>query len=138
MMIEPITITVIGVPVGKARARKGRGGHFYTPEKTATYEAALRNAALQAMGNKPPLTEPLAVTMRAELPIPESWTGKKKNLAIIGGILPTGKPDLDNFQKAALDGFNGIVWRDDAQIVKIVAEKRYGIQPKLIVTVEAI
>lgn len=138
MTSDPITIAVIGTPVGKARARKGRAGHFYTPEKTAAYEAALRNAAMQVMGNKPPLTEALIVTMRTELPIPESWSDKKKNSAIAGEVLPTGKPDLDNFQKSCLDGFNGIVWRDDAQIVKIVAEKRYGIQPKLIVTVEAI
>ena len=43
--------------------------------------------------------------------------------------MPTGRPDLDNLIKALTDACNGIVWRDDAQIVRLMAEKRYSEQP---------
>ena len=38
------------------------------------------------------------------------------------------KPDLDNLVKLYLDSFNGVVWQDDRQVVKLTAEKRY-LQP---------
>lgn len=38
---------------------------------------------------------------------------------------PTVKPDLDKLQRAVLDALTGIVYRDDAQVVHIEADKRY-------------
>ena len=37
-----IKFTVPGVPVGKGRPRFTRGGHAYTPEKTAAFEEKVR------------------------------------------------------------------------------------------------
>ena len=37
-----IQFTVPGVPVGKGRPRFTRGGHAYTPEKTAAFEEKVR------------------------------------------------------------------------------------------------
>ena len=45
------------------------------------------------------------------------------------------RPDLDNIVKAWADGMNGVVYRDDALIVRKVAEKRYGPQALVAVTV---
>lgn len=39
---------------------------------------------------------------------------------------PMGKPDVDKLQRALLDALTGIVFEDDARIVRIVAEKRYA------------
>jgi Holliday junction resolvase RusA-like endonuclease len=41
--------------------------------------------------------------------------------------LPTTIPDLDNLIKAVLDGCNQAgVWKDDAQVVRLVSSKGYG------------
>ena len=67
--------------------------------------------------------------------IPVSWTKAKRADALAGLVMPTGRPDLDNLVKALTDACNGIVWRDDAQIVRLMAEKRYGEQPGAVVSV---
>lgn len=39
---------------------------------------------------------------------------------------PTSRPDLDNYLKALLDAFNGVVLKDDSQVVEFFARKQYG------------
>jgi len=34
--------------------------------------------------------------------------------------------DIDNLAKLVLDALNGIIWEDDKQIVKLLAEKKYA------------
>jgi Holliday junction resolvase RusA-like endonuclease len=37
----------------------------------------------------------------------------------------TVKPDLDKLVRAVLDGLTGVIWRDDAQVTDLRAEKSY-------------
>lgn len=54
-------------------------------------------------------------------------TSKKRQQAMLSGsILPTTKPDNDNYAKAVCDAMSKIVYHDDAQIVRLVVEKKYG------------
>ena len=39
---------------------------------------------------------------------------------------PTVPPDLDKLIRAVLDALTGIVYRDDSQVISIVASKSYG------------
>ncbi|MDN4982242.1 RusA family crossover junction endodeoxyribonuclease [Bradyrhizobium sp. WYCCWR 13022] len=140
-MTEPVTITVQGPPQGKGRARAfirgGRVGH-YTPQKTRTYESLIFGAAVDAMGDRPPFEQAVEFTLRAIYPVPASWSQRKQQQAITGEIKPTKKPDLDNVLKAWNDGLNGVVYRDDSQVVLFAVEKRYGPQPLVVVTVRPI
>ena len=45
------------------------------------------------------------------------------------------KPDLDNMVKAAIDGVKGIIIKDATVVVKLSAEKRFGPEPKTMITV---
>ena len=51
---------------------------------------------------------------------------------------PESKPDLDNIIKAVLDGCNGVVFRDDKQVVSIHAAKEYGEAPGVEVIIEEV
>lgn len=125
-----IRIVVDGPPIGKGRPRFIRQtGRAYTPAKTMNYEAILMSAGMSAMIGKPPLDGPIEVVVTAFMPMASSWSKKKTAAAIEGSVRP-GKPDADNILKI-LDALNGIVWRDDAQIVEARVSKLYDTDPRL-------
>ena len=124
-----IEIVVLGTPVAKGRPRFAKEtGHAYTPDKTRNFEAALKYAAMQAMGDRPPLEGPVKLTMRVVLPVAKSWPKARRALALLNLILPTKKPDFDNYQKT-VDALNEVVWLDDGQITDSHFTKRYGDKP---------
>jgi len=131
----PVTVVIAGEPVAKARPRVTRRGIAYTPAHTRKYEAHGRLAAQLAMRDRPPIEAPVRLELVAELPIPASWSGRKRARAVAGDLFPTSRPDVDNYIKAGLDSLNEIVVRDDSQIVEITARKRFSIAPKLAMTV---
>jgi Holliday junction resolvase RusA-like endonuclease len=131
----PVTVVIAGEPVAKARPRVTRRGIAYTPAHTRKFEAHGRLAAQLAMGDRAPIEAPVRLELVVELPIPDSWPGRKRALAVTGDLLPTSRPDVDNYIKAGLDCLNEIVVRDDSQVVEITARKRFSVAPKLVMTV---
>ena len=129
-----IVVELAGPPVAKARPRFGRG-HAYTAPATRNHERTVAWAAKIAMAGRPPITGAVTLAAVFELPIPASWSKTRRSAAITGSIKPTNKPDTDNLVKALLDGINGIIFVDDAQVVEFTAMKAYGITPKTILTV---
>lgn len=126
-----IEIVLLGKPVAKGRPRFSKEtGRAYTPEKTVKYETMLRYAAEQVMNGQPPLEGPLRVEMTVVVPIPVSWSKKKQEAARTGELLPTSKPDWDNFGKV-VDSANLVVWIDDSQITDGRVIKKYGDKPGL-------
>jgi Holliday junction resolvase RusA-like endonuclease len=121
-----LNFQLVGEPVGKARPRFS-AGRVYTPTKTADYERRLSTAAWQQMvvSNLTVTDKPVSVQIVMEAPIPKSWSKLDKKIAALGGRAPS-KPDVDNVLKIILDACNGIVYRDDAQVVHVDIRKRYG------------
>ncbi len=134
-----ITFFVPGKPQGKGRARafNTKSGHIghYTPGKTRTYEGLIRTQAMQEMGLKKPTRKPVQLTLGINYAIPASWPKWKIQAARDGHIAPTGKPDADNVVKAVKDALNGVVWRDDCQVVLMSVNKRYCTDPGLLIQV---
>ena len=124
-----IEIVVLGVPVAKGRPRFAKAtGHTYTPEKTRNFEAALKYAAEQVMGDKPPLEGPISLEIDVMLPIAMSWPKKQQAAARSGALRPTKKPDFDNYAKV-VDALNMVVWLDDGQVVDARVRKHYSDKP---------
>jgi Holliday junction resolvase RusA-like endonuclease len=131
----PVTITIRGPAVAKGRPRFSRKGFAYTPAATRKYEAHGRLAAQLAMGDRLPLASPVCVTALVELPIPASWSKRRTAAAIVGGICPTSRPDIDNYLKSAMDAINGIVVADDSLVVQVTIKKKFGADPKLVLLI---
>lgn len=120
-----IAFTVYGDPVAKGRPKFFRKGNFigaYTPTKTRDAETNFRAQAIQYKPSTP-MEGPIVVGIVVFRKIPAS-TSKKQRIGLLSGqIRPITRPDVDNYSKLVCDALNGIFWRDDAQIVKLVAEK---------------
>ena len=132
---------VLGKPQGKQRAKVSMIGGFaraYTPEETVSYENRIILSFRQALnGAKTPYWEkPVKVRIIAHHAIPKSFSKKKQAEALNGKIRPQTKPDIDNVVKVVCDALNSVAYRDDTQVIRIVAEKVYSDEPKLVIDIE--
>jgi len=129
---KPVSFVVPGEPQGKGRARIGKVGthaRMFTPAKTLAYEGVIAFAAQAAMAGRELITGPVLLEMNMLHPIRDSWSKKKKAGALAGEIAPTIKCDADNCLKAVCDALNGIVWKDDVQVVNVSLSKRFAETP---------
>lgn len=132
MIAGEVRFDVPGPPVAKGRPRAttiaGRA-RMYTPKKTAGAEALIAMAGHAAMGGREPFCTPLSMVVEVRLPVPASWSKKRRAAALQQLVRPTGRPDLDNFVKTVCDGCNGIVYADDSYVVEMTVRKVYGAWP---------
>jgi len=123
--MQPIRLTLLGEPLGKARARKGgvtaKGVHFYTPEPTAHAENAWR-AIFNTSGCQPfPPKTALEVTITFYLTRPKSLPKKITR--------PLSRPDKDNLTKLVTDALEGFAYDNDSRIVDSHEHKRFAVYP---------
>lgn len=140
-MKPPLTFFVSGTPKGqpRARARFGLRG-VYDPGTANEWKAIVR-AGLLENWDRSVFTGPVALTIVFFFPRPQSHYTKK-------GLRPNAakwcqtKPDADNSAKAVMDAMSSKhkgkakavisaisalgVWKDDAQVCRLVVEKLYG------------
>jgi Holliday junction resolvase RusA-like endonuclease len=124
-----IHFQVEGDPKGKGRPRFSRVGSFtkvYTDKQTLTYEALIATFAKQAMGGTEPLKTPVSVFLYVRLPIPQSYSKKRREACLNGSELPCKKPDIDNIAKTFLDAMNGVIFVDDIQVIDLHVKKLYA------------
>ena len=115
---HPIRFTVEGVPRPKARARRGAGGRWYTPQATKAYEAAVGWSA-RAAGVRDAYEGPVRLTVGLWFP-------------------DHRRRDVDNCAKSICDALNGIVYLDDSQVVELTVRRYVDRErPRADVTVEA-
>ena len=135
-----IHLVITGEPVAQGRPRfstQGGRPRAYDPAKSRDYKQYIRLAASQQMGTTPPLEGALALGVCVYRPIPKSFSKRRREAAGRGELRPITKPDLDNYVKAAKDALNGVVWRDDSQIVDYIEPfgKYYSERPRIEIVV---
>lgn len=123
----PIRIEVPGPPVPWARARR-RGRRYYTAPEVTTHRDAIRDAWIAA--GRPCVTaeDPLSLSLTFYLARPGSHYRTGRNAHRLRDGAPrfaTGKPDIDNLQKLVLDALNGLLYRDDAQVICVAAAGKH-------------
>lgn len=79
---------------------------------------------------------PVRVKITAFYAIPKSFSKKKTEEAESGKIRPLTKPDIDNVVKIVCDALNKVAYRDDTQVIEVVACKYYGKEPKVVIEID--
>lgn len=117
-------VVVEGKIKGKARPRfNTRTGRAFTPGDTITYENWIKCCYQEQDGKF--IDGPVKARIEVYYKIPKSYT-KKRVQAIRDGLeMPLKKPDIDNCIKIIFDSLNGIAYKDDNQIVEVVAIKKW-------------
>jgi len=128
-----LQFTVPGEPRGKGRPRFGNG-RTYTDAKTVAYEKLIACRAAEVMPC-PAVATPTSVRIDIYKGVPKSWTMARRRRALDGQELP-GQPDLDNVAKGVLDALSGVAYADDTQVVRLLVQKQYSLEPRLVVTVK--
>lgn len=133
-------ITIEGVPVPQLRPRATRIGNsirMYDPKKISDYKQSVK---LQAKSQwlQEPLEGALQVEMDIYRQIPKSTSKRRHKLKNERIIRPIVKPDVDNYTKGILDALNGVIWKDDSQIVTLIANKYYSDNPRVEIRVKTI
>jgi len=132
--LTTVRFVVPGKPRGKQSVRVTRFGTFIPPETRAETEA-VKYIALAAMRGRMPIAGPVSVRLCAYIPVPASLSRAARAAALAGDVLPTVKPDADNYEKLVWDGCSRVVWLDDKQITDWQGWKRYSDNPRLVVHV---
>ena len=110
------------VPFARPRF-DGRSKRVFSPAK---YENFKRSLQLTVKKRHAPYEHPCAV----EIVFGQGPPGKKPKWRwasfLEGAWLHTSLPDVDNLAKSILDAMNGVIWKDDAQVFRLTAEKTYS------------
>lgn len=111
-----IEFFVPGIPRATQTGSVVRAGGRLFPVRRRTEWSAY--CALIGKEHAPgePLEGPLVVSLQFFVPRPKD---KRKTE-------PVGRPDLENLSKGLLDCWNGILWRDDSQVVFLGLRKSYS------------
>lgn len=130
-----ISFTVYGDPVAQGRPRFSTAGGFvkaYDPAKSRDYKQYIKLAATE-YAPKVLWEGPLCIVITAYRGMPKYISGvpAKAAAAERGDILPTSKPDADNYLKGVKDALKGVIWKDDSQVVDAYVGKRYSARPRI-------
>ena len=122
-------------PEAKQRPRFGSLGKVYNPQRKESMKFKW-DAATQMRIQSPerPLESPVCVNMTFHMPMPKSWSQKRKEEQF--GKPMTSKPDVDNLMKWILDVLNGIAYQDDRYVTSGCFQKIWGYQGKVEVSVK--
>lgn len=113
-----IKFIVYGEPTaqGRPRASSQNGKiRMYDPAKSADYK---RYVGLIASQHRPSelITSAVSLTVKVYRPIPKLSKVKHKQ-AVEGILRPVSKPDLSNYIKGVEDAIEGILLKNDSQVI---------------------
>ncbi|MCC0681076.1 RusA family crossover junction endodeoxyribonuclease [Clostridioides sp. ES-S-0005-03] len=130
-----INFTIDGEPIGKERPRMNTyAKRTYTPNKTKDYENLIK--WLYQSKVKYYFEGYIKMTLRCYYSIAKSNSKKVKEQKRNNALRPSKKPDIDNVVKIVADALNEIAYKDDTQIVEVVASKYYSDKPRIEVVLE--
>jgi len=152
-MAWDMKIIISGKPIPKARARYSkRGKHVITydpQEYDKRHVRSLMSQQIAAYANSEDRLKNLelgkicagkvfSVDFTFFLPINQSDSVVARNKKLWGITKASTKPDYDNLEKFYLDCANGILWGDDASVIKASAQKLYSNEPRVEIVVDSV
>lgn len=130
-----VSFVVHGVarPAGSKKAfynaKLGRSMVVDASDNARPWKALVSDAAIQAMRDRPLLEGPLLLELTLWMPRPKHHFGTGKRAGVLKASAPrfhTSAPDLLKLARGIEDAMQGLVYRNDSQIVTELLQKPYG------------
>jgi Holliday junction resolvase RusA-like endonuclease len=129
-----IVLRVYGTPASQGSKRAfvqgGRAVMLNTDKKLRPWRNSIIEAARSARVTGERLNGPLELTATFVFNRPRSHYRTGKNAHLLRDDAPeyvSRTPDIDKTLRSTLDGITDAgIWKDDAQVVKVTAAKRYA------------
>ena len=139
LLVDKILFTIHGNPRHQQRHRHTNTGGF-----VRTYDPSSKDKSdflIQAKYYAPKIayTGVIYLTAWFCMKRPKSHYGTGKNQRKLKSSAPfwhTSKPDVDNLLKFVMDALNKVFWKDDSQVVSVIAQKRYDEKPRTIIQID--
>jgi Holliday junction resolvase RusA-like endonuclease len=118
-----IQFFVAGIPkamsVGKTIRLPNKAGGFRQFQKRNNSDWSTLVGQI-GRAHAPEIPLDCAVSFTALFYVPRPSTAPKRV------VMPLKRPDIDNLVHKLTDQFNGVFWKDDSQIVDVIARKRFA------------
>jgi len=146
-MTDRVEFTVIGRPEPGGSKKQvpirqaGKPTRFAVVDdnkKAKPWQALVRAAAAEAMGDHDLLVGPLVLEIDFYLARPAGHYGSGRNAGVVkrgAPPYPITRPDTTKLTRALEDALTGLVWHNDAQVVSQLCQKWYGHPERADVTV---
>lgn len=138
-----LTVVVYGSakPAGSKRGFL-RGGRVIVTDANPNakpWKLQVAQVAGEAMAGRELIEGPLEVSFQFFRARPKGHYGKK-GFSAAGRAMPypTGRPDVLKLARGVEDALTGIVWGDDAQIVRELLAKEYGTPERVVIVVRSL
>lgn len=140
-MVVLIKFTIPGEATAQGRPRAGKTKtgktRMYDPQKSKDYKSYVRLVASQYMP-KNQLEGQISMHLKIYRQIPKSMTKKLRKASIEEIHRPITKPDCSNIAKGIEDALNGLIYKDDSQIVDLHVSKFYSENPRVEVVINTL
>jgi crossover junction endodeoxyribonuclease RusA len=129
--VSLLNITVHGIPAPQgSKKHVGNGVMVEMSKRLPSWREAVKTAAVEAKGDREPMTGPVELYVNFHFPRPKSHYGTGRNAATLKQSAPlfvAKAPDLSKLIRSIEDALTEAgVWRDDALVVMVRAEKYYN------------
>lgn len=126
-----IQLTIEGTPVSWL-AHQGYGRRAFNPRQSVKNSVVLQ---LKLKYKNEPISQAVKLEFEFNMPVPASYSAKKKASLLANRFSCTKKPDNSNLVKFMEDCLKGIVIVDDAQVVELVARKQYSAHARTVINI---
>lgn len=142
--VETVSFVCVGTPQpagSKTAFRDPRTGRIIVKDdnpKSKPWKKAVGKSALPEMTGRPLLDGPLSILIVFFLERPKGHYGTGRNAERVRDLAPARpivRPDVLKLARAVEDALTGVVYEDDAQIVREHLEKHYGTPARVVVEI---
>ena len=133
--MDSLSLIIPGKPIAQKRHRHTKKGFTYDPSKLE------KDDFISKIEKKPklPFNFNIHLQLYFYIPRPKNHyrTGKYSDQLKKGvPYYCKSRPDIDNYIKFVMDCLNGIIYKDDSQVVHVEATKIYSTDPQTIIIIK--